>query len=594
MKKILFLLLALLTSNMRAAIPAFNFPQAYGAKGDGVTDDTTAFQTAINKRGNIYVPWTTNGYKLGSLVITNDTRISGLGGKPRLIFDWAATGFLLDCRSNVNVAITSVELDGQSNVTFQAISSAGSRSGIRLYSYGNYQLTDVDVHGFDNRGIFVDAPYATSSTGTTLSNNNTTIGLSKIAFCFTGLEYGDSSAEYQVVNGLTIRQCYTGAKILSGNINLGLCTITRNHFGVYLSGTNNNSHGNCSTSLINHNDYPIYATNVTYGFNFIGDQIWQGNVVLHTCTAVQIARGTLDVDALAITNGSMNRVQENFSNGSYGNAYSLSGTGVHFVDTNWRNGTNAYTTQSKITQVAPPLSFLPGYSLYSNGTNGEWGHWHWMIDDEFLGDENTSGSVGREAWRTGNSAGGQLPTKAGEEGAIGIFETVVTNVNDRASIALLNTTGSAVITTNTEMWFVIRIRSTSTNSATDGATGDGIYVHVGLNNSTTQGGRGIYFRYTTNSAQWELITASATATAQTNNVGLVSGGWQTLAYHYDGKTNCVAYIGTSESDLAPTATNTVNFPALAVTPVVSLIKVLGATVRMTNDVDYFRMAIRVP
>lgn len=57
---------------------AYNIKQ-FGAKGDGVTDDTLAFQTALDQGGNVYIP---NGtYLVGQLTVaTSGVTISASGG----------------------------------------------------------------------------------------------------------------------------------------------------------------------------------------------------------------------------------------------------------------------------------------------------------------------------------------------------------------------------------------------------------------------------------------------------------------------------------------------------------------------------------
>lgn len=49
----------------------------YGAKGDGITDDTQAIQAALNKAGNIYIPEGT--YIISELVVKSNTHLFGAG-----------------------------------------------------------------------------------------------------------------------------------------------------------------------------------------------------------------------------------------------------------------------------------------------------------------------------------------------------------------------------------------------------------------------------------------------------------------------------------------------------------------------------------
>ena len=64
-------------------------PVWFGATGDGVTDDTDAFVSAIATSGEIYIPATDAGYVVGDLKLAKSIRIVGLKSgnaeKPTLI-----------------------------------------------------------------------------------------------------------------------------------------------------------------------------------------------------------------------------------------------------------------------------------------------------------------------------------------------------------------------------------------------------------------------------------------------------------------------------------------------------------------------------
>ncbi len=377
----------------------------YGAVGDGTTDDTTAFQNALNRGGMVGVPFTTNGYLVGNLTIGNNTTLGSLGGRARLVFKSGATQMLSGATST-GVKLEGLEFDGQTNGSYVGVSAAASRSGISIYSYGGCEVVNCYIHGFDNVGLKVSAPYVSSSTTVVATNNNTKVIGTSIADCFVGLEYNDSTAEYQLATGDTVRRCRYGIKVGSGNVNIGNSTVLLNHWGFYIYGSNNNAHGIASGCAINHNDYPIYATNLTYGFNFVGNQIWAGEVVLHTCTAVEIADGTLDLDSLSITNGSEHRILNNWCNGSYSNNTFLSSTGTNYFMNNRRHGTNVYGSTTLRSDNTNILSLVdvggasPQEFRVYNNAGTEWGNMKFSGNIFFVGTKNSGGSSRKMGFTT--------------------------------------------------------------------------------------------------------------------------------------------------------------------------------------------------
>lgn len=89
--------------NLVTGTLGFVTPQMFGAKGDGVTDDTQAIQNAINSGYNVFFPKST--YKCGSINITGNNLIVD-GGNSTLLFG-IQTGFILSTSAH-DVAICNI------------------------------------------------------------------------------------------------------------------------------------------------------------------------------------------------------------------------------------------------------------------------------------------------------------------------------------------------------------------------------------------------------------------------------------------------------------------------------------------------------
>lgn len=418
---------------------------SYGAKGDGVTDDTTAFQNALNWGGLIYVPFTTNGYLISStLTVGSNTFLSGLSGRPKLTFKNTANGYLLDCGTNSMLSIVNIELDGGSNQTFITITTTNGRSGIRAFPYGSVSIRDCEIHGFGGVGVDLTQPVGSSAVGFVDASAHTILSSSRIYYCGVGLRLDDSKAEYQIVSTIETRKCYKGIEVLSGNFNLSGSASLENNFGIYLSGTNNNGHGNANGCIFNHNNYPIYATNITYGFNFVGCQIWQGNVVLHTCKAVNISDGTLDVDNLCITNGTWNRIHDNWSNASYTNASVVSGGNHYFFNNKTAANMPIYGSASFTSLGTNILALVDQggggseeFRVY-NTASTEWGFMKWSGNILFVGTTQSGGNNRAYGLATANTprwlvqTTGHFEPNADQTYNIGSASLQVSNIHSRA------------------------------------------------------------------------------------------------------------------------------------------------------------------
>ncbi len=281
--------------------------KAFGAKGDGVTDDTAAIQAALDASYNVYIPAGT--YIVSNLTATLDgTKISGDNVSSVLQFKSGSTGVLFSSNGK-RVEISLLNFYGGNDTSKKTVStSTADRSGIGINTQLNSQISNVTIHGFENYGI--------KSIDTARDRlSHLVVSDSTIYNTFNAFLAGPNYAEYIRISNMDIHNNYYGLYLSSGNITASNNKITDNGYGVYLLGTGivNNAHGNLSNSLINHNGvYSIYTEGVTVGFNFIGNNIFDGNIYLKNSRGINITNGIIDVSNYYFEGGNRNYVRNNY------------------------------------------------------------------------------------------------------------------------------------------------------------------------------------------------------------------------------------------------------------------------------------------
>ena len=134
----------------------------FGAVGDGVTNDTTAIQAALNNRGRIYIPAGT--YIVSStLTMYGNTEIFGDGAGVSIIKGSAFTSATV-LQDSSNVTSTDVNLniilrDFEINVNNYA---TGSNYAIKFYRVGNLYVDNIYVHDVGGSCMLFGNSYADS------------------------------------------------------------------------------------------------------------------------------------------------------------------------------------------------------------------------------------------------------------------------------------------------------------------------------------------------------------------------------------------------------------------------------------------------
>jgi len=138
----------------------------YGAKGDGVTDDTNAIAAAIAAGRSIFFGDSNNTYIVSSTLTISEsgTKIWGNGAKIKYTFEqvipaYTESLFYVNGANNVTIDGLILEYTG----TFDEGSSlAGYISGIQVEDSNNFTAKNLEIYGFNRAGISISTVAAVS------------------------------------------------------------------------------------------------------------------------------------------------------------------------------------------------------------------------------------------------------------------------------------------------------------------------------------------------------------------------------------------------------------------------------------------------
>lgn len=214
-------------------VNAYVSPEMYGAKGDGITDDTTAWQTAVNSGKNVCAK--SKIYKCGRIDVTNNVSIDCNGA------EFVCTNeFLFYCSGEI-----ADTLEGENNYTAGQIDYTISDTDYSGYGMilgtnnwepmRSYYL--AGAVGFFDSGIFTDVIPVDCTTPSVIKINPITIAIkniSNVSFLNTAgymiyVKYGvncvfeNLKVTNQAYSCITLERCYK-TKITSVLFDLPLYT----------------------------------------------------------------------------------------------------------------------------------------------------------------------------------------------------------------------------------------------------------------------------------------------------------------------------------------------------------------------------------
>lgn len=273
-------------------------PEQYGAIGDGVANDATAMQNAINSGKMVLLSSKT--YLLNStMTITNPVKILGAGVSS--ILKTTSNLPVLDIQSNL-VTLSNFKIlgNGRGTVTDYA-TTRPLQNGIKVDgSYYNNSVENVVFDSLGNAGI-----YGLNNQNGVSTNVTSSINVNS-CFFFSNL-YGinfDTLFEYNLVFNSVFKDNETGIVIKGGNNPVVGGHIMNNRTGVSVISGTNDSHSTLSSVTINHNiEYGISVGAIVNGFTFSNCVIFFNPISLVSSNGVSIDGGLFKNNAaLVFTN----------------------------------------------------------------------------------------------------------------------------------------------------------------------------------------------------------------------------------------------------------------------------------------------------
>ena len=286
---------------------------SYGAVGNGAVDNTAAIQQALDSNWDVYIPAGT--FCVGRLALNHDhIRIHGDG--PASILQFTAGAGALITGGPYAVSLSDVLLVGDDDSQkMNTVNPTSSAMALNISSQSDSVVDRVTIHGFGEVGIYTNDSATNQLSHLRISN-------STIYNCWDALLVNGPYSEYVLVTNTEIHHNRYGLDIEAGNFSGSNVRISSNGYGVYLYGGRdpNNGHGNLTGSQINHSTMDaIYASGITIGFNFTGNQIADGPIYFGGCTGINLQGGAIDVQEYDFDGGGANQIEHNFIYGAYAN-----------------------------------------------------------------------------------------------------------------------------------------------------------------------------------------------------------------------------------------------------------------------------------
>lgn len=252
----------------------YTTPEEYGAIGNGIADDKTAIQNAINSGKMVLLNG--NYFTSGTITISNKTTIYG-NGKINTTADLP----IFDIKSN-DIVIDGIRFEGNGRGTAtNYVTTRPLQIGVNLEGvvdvtvYKNIRLSNLYFYNLGGAGIKIAANKNVTNGGNVLISN------CSADLCYIGY-YLAERGEYNSFSNIKSYSCEYGMYFLGGNNPVSNPNMERNRTGMYFaSGGVNSGHSSIIGGSINHPlDKGIDVNGFNFGQSFIGVQLYASDIYI--------------------------------------------------------------------------------------------------------------------------------------------------------------------------------------------------------------------------------------------------------------------------------------------------------------------------
>jgi len=297
----------------------------FGAVGDGVADDTAAFNAAAAASSDVFVP---NGtYLINNAVNILDNQTWFFEGCTLKHTDDTKTILRADSKTGFSL-LGKLVLEGT-----LVTAATTAETGLYITNGKRYRVEGVEARKFKGKGIWLDG-----STAGALRGDRGQFTDCAAYDCTVGIQIdAGAGAEYNTWTNTNISGCVTGMAMAAGNNTVVGGSIVDNSYGVVLTAGSNHCHGMFTGVNINHNNvYNLQTTAVTFGHSFTNCHFYGNNnagagaIFFDNSKGIVLNGGDLDcwVYNYSGVSSGYNYIKNMYCPGSYGDVKRLAVGGV--------------------------------------------------------------------------------------------------------------------------------------------------------------------------------------------------------------------------------------------------------------------------